>query len=477
MSECYQAVDAEMAVIGAAFLDGSVVESAGVDARDFTDENHRILWRAMQALRAKGAPVDAVAVVSELERSGMLGRIQWPEGPDVFVALMADAAATSINAAYHGSLMTAATRCRDLRDLLATEPLRALKTMLDGSGTSEAVDAAAEVMVGALMKFAQGGDRKSRHTLSGATRAALGHIEKVHTAFLGGRVADGVIPWGIEPVDAQMPMMEAGELYGLCARSGEGKTMIAWQVARRSAMATGRITDYFTSEVDARGIATRHLSDFAQVDGRCLQSGALDDGAINRLLQATTRTGAPGGVGELVEIHDAAPTTLEGIASMLRLVDATRAEARKGGLVVVDYWQRVKSTGAPRGMSREQYLNHIAGELKTLAQIIRRPILLLAQLNREAYKQAGGRARVDQIRESSGLEQECTTLLGFNWPSKVGVEAPADYCELYAMKGRTGASGVIPLRHVGKFQRVEPWTGEPWAPGRQSKNSNGEGWR
>ena len=475
--------DSEAYIVGAAFKDSTAVEASQVEPAQFTDPNLRIVFEAQIALRGVKANIDVAAVIGQIERLGGPSRFNtaaltaggW-DNPAAFVEDCPSLAPDAFNVEHHGARVRTAARARALRDLLAAVPEKAVRAMSDGGFDDAAIDSAAEVVVSAMMHFARGAPRENRHTLKKASAMAVEHVQRVYDAK--GSTVEGVTPWGIDCLDAVLPAMEDGEMYGLCARSGEGKTMVAWQIARRSALATGRVCDFFTAEVDARGIAMRHLSDFASIDGKQLQSGSLGDGEIERLLQAVRRTSAPDGPGDLVEIHDAAPTTIEYIASTLRIIEATRAPERKGGLVVVDYWQRLKTIANTRGMSREQTLNFMAGELKTLAQIIRRPILLLAQLNREAYRQAGGRARTDHIRESSGLEFECTTLLGFNWPSKIGLEAPANYSEIYAMKGRTGASGVIPLKHVGKYQRVEPWQGDPWTPnaGASGGRGGGGGW-
>lgn len=483
----YQEWESEAYIVGAAFLDPAAVEVSGVEPAQFTDPNLRIIFDVQRKLRAAGSVIDPASVIGELGRTRAaehldLDVIRQAGAEDVagFVEVCARLTPMADNVAHHGERVKRAARARGFRDLMQALPARAMQIMEEGDASPESIEAAADAVTTAMLQFGQGGPRKSRHTLGEATVLAAQHVQVLYDARRDSTPVADIIPWGIEALDDQLPAMEPGNLYGLCARSGEGKTLVAWQIARRSALKTGRITDYFTVEVDARDMGKRHLSDFAGVDGRVLHSGFIGDGEIDRLLQAVNRTnrntdGATGAnvLGKLVEIHDEAPMTVEGIARTARMLEATRPDDKKGGLVVVDYWQRLRSTSAPKGLSREQLLNWMAGELKTLSQIIRRPFLLLAQLNREAYRGSNGRSGVHQVRESSGLEHECTTVLGFNWPEKIGLESPPGYSEIYAMKGRTGADGVIPLKHVGKFQRVEAWDGPKWEP--RSNNQKGNG--
>lgn len=476
----YQEWESEAYVVGAAFIDPSAVEVSGLTPAQFTDPNLRIIFDAQRRLRADGAAIDTAAIIGELGRTKAADHldmdvIRQAGAEDVagFVEVCARLTPLADNVEHHGQRVQRAARARAFRDMMQAIPERAMQIMLEGDASDEAINAAADAVTTAMLQFGQGGARKHRHTLGEATIAAVGHVQKLYEAARDPTVVVDIIPWGIEALDSQLPAMEPGNLYGLCARSGEGKTLVAWQIGRRSAILTKRITDYFTVEVDSRDMAKRHLSDAAMVDGRALHSGSLTDGELDRLVEAVRLTNRPNdAVGRLVEIHDAAPMTVEGISSALRMLEATRPDDKTGGLVVIDYWQRLRSTAAPKGLSREQLLNWMAGELKTLSQIIRRPILLLAQFNREAYRGDNGRAGTHQIRESSGLELECTTILGFNWPSKIGLDTPADYSEVYAMKGRTGAEGVIPLKHVGRYQRVEAWSGQKWEP-RQQQSKGG----
>lgn len=67
-------IEAEEAVLGAMLLDATALERGLhlVDAEDFYRPAHRVIWRAIGALHAKGEPVDPITVKAELARSRQL---------------------------------------------------------------------------------------------------------------------------------------------------------------------------------------------------------------------------------------------------------------------------------------------------------------------------------------------------------------------------------------------------------------------
>lgn len=123
--------DAEQAVLAAMLIDGGAVITARdvLCASDFWGDGHRLLYRAMLAVSARGATLDPItladALAGDLERAG---------GKD-YIGFLVDAVPTALNVEYHAALVVEAAKRRALADRLAefTEDLR--------SGASMAADA------------------------------------------------------------------------------------------------------------------------------------------------------------------------------------------------------------------------------------------------------------------------------------------------------------------------------------------------
>ncbi len=71
--------EAEAAVLGACLASGEVdlVEqvAAVLHGDDWSRETHHQIWAAIQALRARGEPVEHILVAAELERRGVLEQV------------------------------------------------------------------------------------------------------------------------------------------------------------------------------------------------------------------------------------------------------------------------------------------------------------------------------------------------------------------------------------------------------------------
>src|SRR5690348_6984426 len=87
-----QNLDAEESVLGAMMLTplaiGAVTETANLAAGDFYRESHGVIYRAIISLYAKGEPVDAITVVDELDKTGMLEAAQGAQRIHELAALV-----------------------------------------------------------------------------------------------------------------------------------------------------------------------------------------------------------------------------------------------------------------------------------------------------------------------------------------------------------------------------------------------------
>ena len=87
--------DAEEAVLGAVFSDDDAVADAigtGLEACEFSLEGEGLIWAAVQRLAEAGETVDSVTVGAELERSGLLTRVEGRTRLDRIVQPLADVA-------------------------------------------------------------------------------------------------------------------------------------------------------------------------------------------------------------------------------------------------------------------------------------------------------------------------------------------------------------------------------------------------
>ena len=120
-------------------------------------------------------------------------------------------------------------------------------------------------------------------------------------------------------------------------------------------------------------------------------------------------------------------------------------------LAVVDYLQKIRE-GSFRG-NRVDELAEISAELRQLANDLKIPIIVLAQINREAEKSADKRPSMADIRGSGDIEQDASTVLLLYRPGYYQIENdenalpyPENYADIYRAKGRDSGPGLVKCR-------------------------------
>lgn len=113
----------------------------------------------------------------------------------------------------------------------------------------------------------------------------------------------------------------------------------------------------------------------------------------------------------------------------------------------VDYLQLANPTG--RQSSREREVSEISAGLKALAKELNIPVIVLAQLNREAEKRAGKEAgvpRVSDLRDSGSIEQDADQILLLYRPYVMDKNADPAEAKIIVGKNRFGEIGYIDLK-------------------------------
>jgi replicative DNA helicase len=124
-------------------------------------------------------------------------------------------------------------------------------------------------------------------------------------------------------------------------------------------------------------------------------------------------------------------------------------------VLFIDYLQLL-TADAGRNSNRENQVAMMSGSIKALAKELNIPIVVLAQLNRQAEQQ-GQKPKLGNLRESGAIEQDAdvVALLHRNREDQYssdnirkGVEA-----ELIIAKNRNGETGIAPLTFLPAYMR------------------------
>ena len=94
-------------------------------------------------------------------------------------------------------------------------------------------------------------------------------------------------------------------------------------------------------------------------------------------------------------------------------------------------------------------MSEISAGLKALAKELNIPVIVLAQLNREAEKRAGKEAgvpRVSDLRDSGSIEQDADQILLLYRPYVMDKNADPAEAKIIVGKNRFGEIGYIDLK-------------------------------
>jgi replicative DNA helicase len=214
---------------------------------------------------------------------------------------------------------------------------------------------------------------------------------------------------GLVDLDKWLGGLQPTDLIVLAGRPGMGKSSLATNIAfnaadayRKSSGAEGAVIGFFSLEMSSEQLATRILSEEAQIPSDNIRRGAVRNEDFERLViasQALARIP--------LFIDDTPALSVSGLRTRAR-----RLKRQHGlGLVVVDYLQLLQATTAGRYDSRVQEISEITRGLKTLAKELDVPVLAVSQLSRAVEQREDKRPLLADLRESGSIEQDADVVM------------------------------------------------------------------
>jgi len=358
------------------------VLATGLEPIHFQIDNYREVFTRMLILDGEGGSWDLPTL------GGML-----PELAILLVDLVESAPLTQ-NASYFAKEIVAASRRR-----VGIEGLTRMAKMLAGHEPFSPMDDADSEMHRVFMDlFAeQGGSSMTPGAAPTALKLADEYEATKADRDAGRRPG---LDSGFTGLNNAMGGFRKRAVYVLGARTGMGKTTLAINMAR-SASADGSHVAFFTVEMADTQIAAKAMSDFAGVPHTRIIDGDLTDEQETRFFSQLEVFGKG-----TMAINDKAGQTIDLFEAECRRLK----RAKQLDMAILDYVQLMRDP-SKRYQSRGEEISAISGRIKRLALSLNIPILILAQINREATKATDKKPNISQLKDSGAIEQDADGIL------------------------------------------------------------------
>jgi replicative DNA helicase len=221
---------------------------------------------------------------------------------------------------------------------------------------------------------------------------------------------------GLVDLDAKMGGLQASDLIVLAGRPSMGKTALVTNIAYNVAKAyaeerqpdggvavkNGGKVGFFSLEMSAEQLATRILSEQAEIASEKIRRGMITEDDFRRLAEVSKQMSI-------------APLFIDqtGGITVAQLAARARKLKRQHGLnlLIIDYLQLLAGSSKSASASRVQEITEITTGLKALAKELEVPIIALSQLSRAVEQREDKRPQLSDLRESGSIEQDADVVM------------------------------------------------------------------
>ena len=418
-----QNIDGEKALLGSIMLKPDVFHDIVdvISPESFYSERHRKIFRAMMDLYTKNQPIDLLSLSSRLKERKDLKNV----GGSSYLSEIVEGVPSSANAKHYADIVHKKYVLRNIIEAadyvaeLSYNEVLELEQLIDD--VEKKILSATDV--GSRQKFVQ-----IKTTLDEAWE----RLENLQNSK--GEKIRGVRT-GFANIDNKLAGLQQSDLIILAARPSVGKTSLALDIARQTAIKYGTKVGLFSLEMSSQQLVDRMLSAQSRVDSWKLRTGRLStDEDFTNIQQA---------LGELskapIYIDDNSSNTV----LMMRSVARKMKKEHGLDLIIIDYLQLIHPTKNYDSMVNQ--VTEISRALKGIARELNVPVLALSQLSR-AIEARGGRPRLSDLRDSGSIEQDADVVMFIHREDKNKEEAEkTNIAEILIEKHRNGPTGKVDL--------------------------------
>lgn len=384
-----QAVDVEMAVLGALMLERDAFHKISdiIDTPSFYKDEHQKIFDAIKKISLSSKPVDLLSVNRELLDTNKLDEIGGP----MYIVELTSKVASAAHIEFHARIIA--------QKFIQRELIR-ISSEIQTESYDDTVDI--EDLISDARTKLNEVDNLILCSNTGQTSAlvafeAIKEIESDCKATELG-ISPG-IDTGLKDLNRALGGWRNTNLIILAARPSVGKTSLALHFAKIAAM-RGKWVNFYGLEMKNQDFFRILLSGVTGIPRSNIRDGQLTQNDWKNISDSTGKLeGLP------IIWNDHAGITV----NQIRSNTIRNNRIGKCDFVVIDYLQLIKPTD--KKAIREQQIAEISRTLKETALGVNVPILCLSQLNRDVEKRADKEPNLSDIRESGSIEQDADVVL------------------------------------------------------------------
>lgn len=380
-------LEAEQAVLGSILIDPSCITQVLIMVKPdyFYLPQHKEIFLIMQEIDALGGKIDPLIVLEKLKDQ----KVYDDAGGKQYLFQLADMVPSTENVEAYSKIIREKYYIRSL--------INVSKGIIDeASSSNESADNLLEAAEQKIYDIRQG------RVTKGPARIGDIIVNEVYDKLqkLSGADKDKYKGYttGFIDLDKAITGLNKSDLVIIGARPAMGKTSLALNLARNTAMMGKKKVLFFSLEMTKEQLAQRVLSTEARIESTKMRTGNISPEEWAKLATATALLSN-------CELYfdDTSNMTVSEMKSRIRRL-------RDVDAVFVDYLQLMKSGG--RVESRVQEVSEITRNLKLMAKDLNIPVVVLAQLARTTEGRGKShKPQLSDLRESGSIEQDADIVI------------------------------------------------------------------
>lgn len=418
-----QNIDSEKAVLGSIMLRKDAMHEVEdvLTPDSFYAEKHKILFQAMLELSMKNEPIDVLSLSAKLSEQKTIDNI----GGNQYLAEIVNVVPSSTNIKHYATIVQ---KKYILRSLIEAADYVSELAFEEGDDHMDDILDLAEKKIFSVVSSPK---NQKFTSLKDELPEAWTRLEKLHEhkdALRG-------LPTGFRDLDNLLSGFQKSDLIILAARPSVGKTTLALDFARKSAIMHGKSIGIFSLEMSSQQLVDRMLSAESRVNAWNLRTGRLSaDREFSQLRDSLDRLSKA-----KIYIDDTPGNSIVRMKAVSR-----RLKAEKGlDFIIVDYLQLMTTSKNYDSMVNQ--VTEISRSLKSLAKELDVPVLALSQLNR-AVESRGGKPKLSDLRDSGSIEQDADVVMFIHREDRGKDESEkTNIAEILIEKHRNGPTGKVDL--------------------------------